>query len=142
MFHEAVELTGRLREEYLDRACAGDAELRRHVDLLLDRDIGEDESTIYDRPGLGRELLAGAMAKEEAENRLRAHRRPETIGDYEGRIRIMREARDLVLNMVNFDKPVVSAIRGRITGTFKISAWICINKSFSTMPPSTFRWGS
>ena len=29
----------------------------------------------------------------------------ETINDYEGRIRIMREARDLVLNMVNFDKP-------------------------------------
>src|SRR5436853_4954616 len=34
----------------------------------------------------------------------------ETMGDYEGRIRIMREARDLVLNLVNFDKPVVSAI--------------------------------
>src|ERR1700757_900223 len=34
----------------------------------------------------------------------------ETIGDYDGRIRIMREARDLVLNMVNFDKPVVSLL--------------------------------
>ncbi|WP_156622739.1 enoyl-CoA hydratase/isomerase family protein [Mycobacterium sp. 852014-50255_SCH5639931] len=40
----------------------------------------------------------------------------ETIGDYEGRMRIMREARDLVLNMVNFDKPVVSAIRGPAVG--------------------------
>jgi enoyl-CoA hydratase len=40
----------------------------------------------------------------------------ETIGDYQGRIRIMREARDLVLNMVNFDKPVVSAIRGPAVG--------------------------
>lgn len=40
----------------------------------------------------------------------------ETIGDYEGRIRIMREARDLVLNLVNFDKPVVSAIRGPAVG--------------------------
>src|SRR5246500_5849339 len=40
----------------------------------------------------------------------------ETMGDYEGRIRIMREARDLVLNMVNFDKPVVSAIRGPAVG--------------------------
>ena len=40
----------------------------------------------------------------------------ETIGDYDGRIRIMREARDLVLNMVNFDKPVVSAIRGPAVG--------------------------
>src|SRR3978361_798254 len=40
----------------------------------------------------------------------------ETMGDYEGRIRIMREARDLVLNLVNFDKPVVSAIRGPAVG--------------------------
>ena len=40
----------------------------------------------------------------------------ETIGDYEGRIRIMREARDLVLNIVNFDKPMVSAIRGPAVG--------------------------
>lgn len=40
----------------------------------------------------------------------------ETIGDYEGRLRIMREARDLVLNIVNFDKPVVSAIRGPAVG--------------------------
>ncbi len=40
----------------------------------------------------------------------------ETIGDYEGRLRIMREARDLVLNMINFDKPVVSAIRGPAVG--------------------------
>lgn len=37
----------------------------------------------------------------------------ETIGEYEGRIRIMREARDLVHNMINCDTPVVSAIRGR-----------------------------
>ena len=40
----------------------------------------------------------------------------ETINDYQGRIRIMREARDLVLNLVNFDKPVVSAILGPAVG--------------------------
>ncbi|OBI16645.1 enoyl-CoA hydratase [Mycobacterium sp. E2327] len=40
----------------------------------------------------------------------------ETMSDYQGRIRIMREARDMVLNMVNFDKPVVSAIRGPAVG--------------------------
>src|SRR5579875_700542 len=40
----------------------------------------------------------------------------ETMGDFADRIRIMREARDLVLNMVNFDKPVVSAIRGPAVG--------------------------
>ncbi|MFV0494380.1 enoyl-CoA hydratase/isomerase family protein [Mycobacterium sp.] len=40
----------------------------------------------------------------------------ETIDDYQGRLRIMREARDLVLNLVNFDKPVVSAITGPAVG--------------------------
>jgi enoyl-CoA hydratase len=39
-----------------------------------------------------------------------------TMGDFADRIRIMREARDLVLNMVNFDKPVISAIRGPAVG--------------------------
>ena len=37
----------------------------------------------------------------------------EMINDYDSRIRIMREARDLVLNMVGFTKPVVSASSGR-----------------------------
>ncbi|WP_264990891.1 enoyl-CoA hydratase-related protein, partial [Mycobacterium kiyosense] len=40
----------------------------------------------------------------------------ESMNDYEGRLRIMREARDLVLNLVNFDKPVVSAITGPAVG--------------------------
>ena len=40
----------------------------------------------------------------------------ETMGDFEDQIRIMREARDLVLNLVNFDKPVVSAIKGPAVG--------------------------
>src|SRR3984957_1471258 len=40
----------------------------------------------------------------------------ETINDYQGRIRILREARDLVLNLVNLDTPVVPAIRGPAVG--------------------------
>ena len=40
----------------------------------------------------------------------------ETIGEFDDRMRIMREARDLVLNMVNFDKPVISAIHGVAVG--------------------------
>jgi enoyl-CoA hydratase len=38
------------------------------------------------------------------------------IDDYETRMRVMREARDLVLNLVAFDKPVVSGIRGPAVG--------------------------
>jgi len=40
----------------------------------------------------------------------------ETMGEFDDRMRIMREARDLVLNMVNFDKPVISAINGAAVG--------------------------
>src|ERR1700761_2475986 len=40
----------------------------------------------------------------------------ETIGEHESRMRIMREARDLVLNIVNLDKPVISAIHGAAVG--------------------------
>jgi enoyl-CoA hydratase len=40
----------------------------------------------------------------------------ETMGEFSDRLRIMREARDLVLNIVNFDKPVVSAIHGAAVG--------------------------
>src|SRR5271168_1869354 len=40
----------------------------------------------------------------------------ETMGEFSDRLRIMREARDLVLNMVNFDKPVISAIHGAAVG--------------------------
>ena len=38
------------------------------------------------------------------------------IGDYATRTRIMREARDLVFNVVNCSKPVVSAIHGPAVG--------------------------
>ncbi|HWF68795.1 MAG TPA: enoyl-CoA hydratase/isomerase family protein [Mycobacterium sp.] len=40
----------------------------------------------------------------------------ETMGEFTDRLRIMREARDLVLNMVNCDKPVVSALHGAAVG--------------------------
>ncbi|MEB3030970.1 enoyl-CoA hydratase/isomerase family protein [[Mycobacterium] nativiensis] len=39
-----------------------------------------------------------------------------TIGDYSGRMQVLREARDMVLNMVNFSKPVISAINGPAVG--------------------------
>jgi enoyl-CoA hydratase len=38
------------------------------------------------------------------------------INDYETRVRVMREARDLVLNVIAFDKPIVSGIRGPAVG--------------------------
>lgn len=38
------------------------------------------------------------------------------VGDHAGRMQVLREARDLVLNMVNFSKPVISAINGPAVG--------------------------
>jgi enoyl-CoA hydratase len=38
------------------------------------------------------------------------------IDSYETRMRVMREARDLVLNLVAFDKPLVSGMRGPAVG--------------------------
>lgn len=44
------------------------------------------------------------------------------IDDYEIRIRTMREARDLVYNLVNFSKPLVSAIHGPAVGAGLVAA--------------------
>ncbi len=46
------------------------------------------------------------------------------INDYDSRMRIMREARDLVLNMVKFTKPVVSAVRGPAVGAGLVVAML------------------
>lgn len=40
----------------------------------------------------------------------------EMIDDYDSRMRIMREARDLVHNMLHLSKPVISAVRGPAVG--------------------------
>ena len=40
----------------------------------------------------------------------------DTLGDYGARTRVMREARDLVFNVVNCSKPIVSAMHGPAVG--------------------------
>ena len=44
------------------------------------------------------------------------------ISDYAARTRVMREARDLVLNVVNCSKPVVSAVHGVAVGAGLVAA--------------------
>jgi enoyl-CoA hydratase len=46
----------------------------------------------------------------------------EIIHDYAARTRIMREARDIVLNVINCSKPVVSAIHGPAVGAGLVAA--------------------
>ncbi|WP_068183342.1 enoyl-CoA hydratase/isomerase family protein [Mycobacterium sp. UM_CSW] len=48
----------------------------------------------------------------------------EMINDYASRIRIMREARDIVLNLVNFSKPVISAVLGPAVGAGLVVAML------------------
>jgi enoyl-CoA hydratase len=45
-----------------------------------------------------------------------------TINDYETRTQVMREARDLVFNIINCSKPVVSAIHGAAVGAGLVAA--------------------
>jgi enoyl-CoA hydratase/carnithine racemase len=44
------------------------------------------------------------------------------IADYDTRLRTMREARDLVMNIVNCSKPIVSAIHGPAVGAGLVAA--------------------
>ena len=46
----------------------------------------------------------------------------ELIDDYAGRTRVLREARDLVFNVINCSKPVVSAIHGPAVGAGLVAA--------------------
>jgi enoyl-CoA hydratase len=48
----------------------------------------------------------------------------EMINDYSSRVRIMREARDLVLNIINFSKPVVSGVIGPAVGAGLVVAML------------------
>jgi len=48
----------------------------------------------------------------------------EMISEYDSRIRIMREARDLVLNMLRFSKPVIAAVRGPAVGAGLVAAML------------------
>ena len=42
LFHEAASLEGEAREEFLDRRCAGDDDLRRNLERLLEQHESED----------------------------------------------------------------------------------------------------
>jgi len=45
-----------------------------------------------------------------------------TKGDHNARVRVMREARDLVYNVINCSKPIVSAIHGPAVGAGLVAA--------------------
>lgn len=48
----------------------------------------------------------------------------EMINGYESRMRIMREARDMVYNLINCSKPIISAVRGPAVGAGLVVAML------------------
>ncbi|MFI4934242.1 MAG: enoyl-CoA hydratase/isomerase family protein [Caulobacterales bacterium] len=89
-----------------ERLNAADAAMHAELaQIWLDADRDESVSAII-LTGVGRAFSAGGdfgMIEE-------------IIEDFPTRARVMREARDMVYNLINCSKPVVSAIRGPAVG--------------------------
>jgi eukaryotic-like serine/threonine-protein kinase len=77
VFHEAADLEGDARRALLDEACAGDDELRRDVERLLEHDEPEGTNGSLD-PGQGLDLLSEVVSDH---NRPRVPH-PERVGRY------------------------------------------------------------
>ena len=77
--------------------------------LVVDRDV---ETNVALLRGAGRAFSAGGSFD-----------LVETVmDDYAARIRVLREARDLVFNVINCSKPIVSAIHGPAVGAGLVAA--------------------
>ena len=89
-----------------------DSELHRQladVWLAVDRDPDTNVALLR---GAGRAFSAGGSFE----------LIDEILGDYADRTRILREARDLVFNVINCSKPIVSAIHGPAVGAGLVAA--------------------
>lgn len=58
LFHAALDLSPDARGAFLEKACGEDADLRRHVELLISND--EHAGTLLEKP-----ILADVMAQPE-----------------------------------------------------------------------------
>jgi enoyl-CoA hydratase len=89
-----------------ERLNAADAVMHAELaDIWLDVDR-DDETRAVVLTGVGRAFSAGGdfdMIEQ-------------IMDDFEARARVMREARDIVYNLINCSKPVVSAMRGPAVG--------------------------
>ncbi len=89
-----------------ERLNAADAAMHAELaEIWLDADR-DDETRAVILTGVGRAFSAGGdfdMIQE-------------IMDDFETRARVLREARDIVYNLINCSKPVVSAIRGPAVG--------------------------
>jgi len=79
IFEAARHLAGGERSAYLDRACQGDANLRRDVDQLLEYDDKPLSLLGGEQPAPGARFLAEQLARDDERDPLRW---PERIGNY------------------------------------------------------------
>jgi serine/threonine protein kinase/Tol biopolymer transport system component len=84
IYHEARELEGSARAEFLAKACAGDDDLRREVESLLVQ--ADQHESFLQSPAI--EAAAGAMANEES---ARQDEGPELVGSAIAHYRILRK---------------------------------------------------
>ena len=59
------------------------------------------------------------------------------VDDYAARIRVLREARDIVLNVINCSKPIVSAVHGPAVGAASSSRSSPTSRSSAGTPRSS-----
>src|SRR5215510_15756030 len=75
LFHTALDLSPDARPAFLEKACGEDADLRRHVELLLSKD--EHAGSLLEKP-----ILADVMPQEENEG-AKPSRIGTRVGTYE-----------------------------------------------------------
>ena len=89
-----------------ERLNAADAVMHRELaEIWRDIDAGPDISAVVVR-GTGRGFSAGGDFD----------LIEEMTGDYDALVRVWKEARDIVFNLINCSKPIVSAIHGPAVG--------------------------
>src|SRR6188508_3100091 len=62
LFHEAINLRGEEREHFLQRECAGDAEMHRRIDALLMAEESTFSGTLAQAIGAAADQLTGGLA--------------------------------------------------------------------------------
>jgi len=90
------------------------------VDHAVHRQLADVWLTIDRDPDIRVALLTGAGTAFSAGGSFELL--DDLVGDYAVRTKVMREARDLVLNIINCSKPVVSAIHGPAVGAGLVAA--------------------
>jgi enoyl-CoA hydratase len=96
------------------RITMGAGETLTPVDATMHRELGEIWRDIDADPEVNSVILTGGKRAFSAGGDFSMIR--EIMEDFETRARVWKEARDLVYNLVNCSKPVVSAMRGPAVG--------------------------